>query len=92
MRTLVAGLRQTADWVILDSAPLLAAADAAAVSRWVDGVLVVARVGASKRDAARAGHEQLLNVGARILGLAVWGPVGTVATRGYYGYHDSATR
>jgi polysaccharide biosynthesis transport protein len=92
MRTLVAGLRQSADWVILDSAPLLAAADAAAVTRWVDGVMIVTRVGTSRRDSARTGHEQLLSVGARILGLAVWGPVDTAATRGYYGYHESAAR
>jgi receptor protein-tyrosine kinase len=88
MHRLVDALRESADWVILDSAPVLATADAAAANRWVDGVLVVARLGVTKRDAAHAGYEQLCNVGARILGLAVWGPMDTVTSRGYYGYHD----
>jgi capsular exopolysaccharide synthesis family protein len=86
MRALVGTLRESADWVILDSAPVLATADAAAVNRWVDGVLVVARLTVTRRDAAHAGYEQLRNVGARILGLAVWGPMDTVSTHGYYGY------
>jgi capsular exopolysaccharide synthesis family protein len=86
MDRLLAGLREWADWVILDSAPMLAAADAAAVVRWVDGVLVVVRMGVSRRDAAGAGLEQLQNVGARILGLAVWGPIDAVRVGGHYGY------
>jgi capsular exopolysaccharide synthesis family protein len=90
MGTLVADLRGWADWVIIDSAPVLATADAAAVTRWVDGVLVVARVGSSRRDAAHAGCEQLRNVGARILGLAVWGSIESVVTRGYYGYANQS--
>jgi polysaccharide biosynthesis transport protein len=92
MHTLVAALRESVDWVILDSAPVLAAADAAAANRWVDGVLVVARLGVTKRDAARAGHQQLKNVGARILGLAVWGPIAEATGLGFYGYHDPAAR
>ncbi len=91
MGKLVTALREVADWVILDTAPVLATAEAAAATKWVDGVLVVARIGVTKRDAARAGHQQLQNVGARILGLAVWGPMDTVSSRGYYGYHDSAS-
>ena len=86
MNGLMANLRGSVDWVILDSAPALAAADAAAVARWVDGVLVVVRVGVSKRDAARTSCEQLRNVGARVLGLAVWAPADSVAAHGYYGY------
>jgi succinoglycan biosynthesis transport protein ExoP len=86
MRKLVATLREAADWVILDTAPVLATADAAAATRWVDGVLVVARLGVTRRDSAAAGHQQLENVGARTLGLAVLGSMDTVSTRGYYGY------
>jgi non-specific protein-tyrosine kinase len=92
MHSLVVGLRESADWVILDSAPVLAAADASATARWVDGVLVVSRLSVTKRDEARAGYEQLKNVGARILGLAVWGPMDTVPSLGFYGYHDPSAR
>jgi capsular exopolysaccharide synthesis family protein len=86
MKGLMSNLRGSVDWVILDSAPTLAAADAAAVARWVDGVLVVARIGVSKRDAARAVCEQLRNVGARILGLAVLVPLDGAAAHRHYGY------
>jgi capsular exopolysaccharide synthesis family protein len=89
MRKLIAALRETSDWVIIDSAPVLATADAAAVTQWVDGVLVVSRVGVSKRETARAGREQLSNVGARILGLAVSGPMEHATALGYYGYHST---
>jgi succinoglycan biosynthesis transport protein ExoP len=90
MSRLLLGLRESFDWVILDSAPLLAAADAAAMARWVDGVLVVVRVGVSRRDAARAGSDQLKNVGARVLGVAAWGPMDKAVVHGYYGYANRA--
>jgi capsular exopolysaccharide synthesis family protein len=92
MRKLVGALRESVDWVILDSAPVLAAADSAATTRWVDGVLVVTRLNVTHRDAAAAGRQQLLNVGARILGLAVVGPLSTATSLGYYGYHDPSKK
>jgi receptor protein-tyrosine kinase len=93
MAELIAGLKEWADWVIVDSPPLLAVADAAASARWADGVLMVSRGGISTRQAAKAGREMLEKVGARIAGVAVWGleegPAG--GGYGYYydGYHGS---
>jgi len=92
MHKLVGALRESVDWVILDSAPVLAAADSAATTRWVDGVLVVCRLKVTHRDAARAGRQQLQNVGARLLGLAVVGPLETATSMGYYGYHDTSKK
>jgi receptor protein-tyrosine kinase len=92
MERVVNDLREKFDWVILDSAPVLAAADALAPARWVDGLLVVARIGNSKRDAETAGRDQLANVGARILGLAVWGPNVASPSLGYYGYNYSSVK
>lgn len=83
MQQLVTGMRERVDWVILDSAPLLAVADAAAVARWVDGVLIVVRAGVSTREEARKSREQLENVGARILGVVLSG-VDEAAPRGGY--------
>jgi polysaccharide biosynthesis transport protein len=91
MEALIASLRETSDWVILDSAPLLAVADAAAVARWVDGVLVVTQAGVSTRDAARKSRDQLNNVGARILGVAVWGLEDNVNRSGYSEYGGSTS-
>jgi capsular exopolysaccharide synthesis family protein len=86
MGRLMADLRGLVDWVILDSAPVLATAEAAAVVRWVDGVLLVTRAGVSERDALRASCEQLRSVGARILGLAVVAAEEYAGADGYYGY------
>jgi capsular exopolysaccharide synthesis family protein len=89
MSNLVASLRDLADWVVVDTPPLLAVADAAATARWADGVLMVTRGGASTRGAAQRGREMLEKVGARILGVVVWGfelPVGGTGYLASYGY------
>lgn len=91
MGALIEQLRGSVDWVILDTTPVLSAADATSLVRWVDGVLLVARLGVSKRDAARASHAQLENVGARITGLVAWVPSGTDAAGGYGTYYGYAT-
>jgi capsular exopolysaccharide synthesis family protein len=92
MEEMIATLRESVDWVILDTAPLLVVADAAAAARWVDGVLVVAQANSSTRDAARQSREQLENVGARILGVAFWGIEDTTVRGGYSNYGASGTR
>jgi receptor protein-tyrosine kinase/non-specific protein-tyrosine kinase len=86
MERLITGLRESSDWIILDSAPLLAVADAAAAARWVDGALMVVHSSDSTRDAARQGRDQLERVGTRILGVAMWGREEPSARRGYDGY------
>ena len=86
MGALLAALRERVDWVILDTTPVLSTADATALVRWVDGVIVVARMGLTTRDSARAGGEHLRKVGARILGLAAWGFSDGVDTHSYGGY------
>lgn len=87
MEKLLESLRDEYDWVILDSAPLLAVADAAAAARWVDGVLVVSHAGDSTRDAAQESVDQLQNVGARTLGIVLWGRAEQQSRRGYDGYY-----
>jgi non-specific protein-tyrosine kinase len=87
MEQLVANLRESVDWVILDSAPLLAVADAAASAQWVDGILLVVHTGVSTRESARKARAQLDNVGARILGVALWGlEDATIASSYFQGY------
>lgn len=88
MEDLIKNLEEWADWVIIDSPPLLAVADGAAVARWVDGVLMVSRGRQSTRGAARKAREVLENVGARIVGVVVWGleSGGAGGGFGYQGY------
>ena len=88
MQELIGELEEWADWVVIDSPPLLAVADPAAVARWSDGVLIVSRAGTSTREAAAKGVEMLEKVGARIIGSVVWGLDATTAGAGYYaGYY-----
>jgi succinoglycan biosynthesis transport protein ExoP len=89
MSELIEGLKDWADWVIVDSPPLLAVADTAAVARWSDGVLMVTRGGISTRENARKGRELLEKVGARVVGVAVWGLQGdgSGTAYGYGGYY-----
>ena len=74
-----------ADWVIIDSPPLLAVADGAAVARWTNGVLLVTKGGSSTRDAVKKAREMLANVGARVIGSVVWG-LDTASVRSGHGY------
>jgi hypothetical protein len=88
MADLIESLKEWADWIVVDSPPLLAVADAAAIARWADGVLMVTRGGTSTREAARKGREMLEKVGARIIGVAVWGLEEAASGRGYGYYYD----
>lgn len=93
MGELIETLEEWADWVVLDTPPLLAVADGAAVTRWADGVLMVMKGSSSSRDAARKAAEILTNVGARVIGGVIWGLEAASSSRsyGYYGYHKYGT-
>jgi capsular exopolysaccharide synthesis family protein len=85
MTALIETIKADADWIIVDSPPLLAVADAAATARWTDGVLVVTRAGVSTHPAAENARDILDKVGARILGVVVWGLDESRGGRGGYG-------
>lgn len=85
MTELIERLKAEHDWIIVDSPPLLAVADAAATARWTDGVLVVSRAGVSTHPAATNARDILDKVGARILGVVVWGLDESHGGRGGYG-------
>jgi capsular exopolysaccharide synthesis family protein len=88
MRDLLESLKEWGDWIIIDTPPLLAVADPAAVARWADGVLLVSRGGVSTREAAKKARELLDKVGARIIGAVVWGLEEAGSGRGYGYYYD----
>jgi polysaccharide biosynthesis transport protein len=83
MKQLVASLRASVDWVIIDTPALLSASDGATTARWADAVLVVTRSGVSTGDAARESKELLNNIGASVLGVVVWGLGNKRADRDY---------
>lgn len=92
--TLLEKMRQSYDYVIVDTPPVLAVADASAVAARVDGVLLTLRLRRDARPTALQAAHLLEGIGARMLGVVVNGVTG----RGYnyhygnYGYGDSYGR
>ena len=68
MESLVTDFRQKADFVLLDSPPVLPVTDAALLSVHTDGVLLVLNAGESRRSHAEQARDMLYGVGARIVG------------------------
>jgi polysaccharide biosynthesis transport protein len=89
MNQLLAALREDYDVVIIDTPPVLVAADAAAISGSSDGVLLVVRAGRTPRDAARRTMQQLQAVGANVVGFVLNDPDTTAGKYGEYSYSRS---
>ena len=82
-------LRSQFDYVVIDSAPLLAVTDGAILAAKSDGALVVVRSGKTKRDQLSHAIGMLNDVGATLLG-AVLTMTPTRGTSAYnYGYYYS---
>lgn len=79
-------VRQAYDYVIIDTPPVLAVADASAVSARADGVILTLRLRRDAKPTALEAANTLKAVGARVLGIVVNGVSGT---EGYaYGYRS----
>jgi len=64
-------LRHKVDWVILDTPPCLVVTDAAVLARRADGVLVVSRVGSTRRQALKEALQLLEQVGVKVVGVVM---------------------
>jgi len=71
MKDLLEQLVKEYDHVILDSIPVMELADARLLSRQVDSVLLVASVGIVHREGLQNSVEELVKVGARVIGVVV---------------------
>jgi non-specific protein-tyrosine kinase len=67
----LAQARTRADFVIVDTAPAGALADAAVLAPRLDGMLLVISAGRTKRDRAQRAREQLERVNANLLGVVL---------------------
>lgn len=67
-RDLLDSLRDHFDWVIIDTPPVMAVADAALIAHSVTGVVYVVGAEMTSRYAAQAGLEQLRSARAPIIG------------------------
>jgi capsular exopolysaccharide synthesis family protein len=63
--------RAQADFVLVDTSPAGALADAAVLAPRLDGMLLVVSAGRTKRDLARRAREQLERVNANLLGVVL---------------------
>jgi capsular exopolysaccharide synthesis family protein len=80
------------DLVLIDTPPVLAAADAGIIASMVDGVILLVRVGVTTKSAAKTAQERLKIVGARILGTVLNDPKEMLeATEEYYYYDYSSS-
>jgi capsular exopolysaccharide synthesis family protein len=76
-----------AEYILIDSAPILLVADAVSVASRVDGVIIVAKAGRTTTDQARETRNTLERVGARLVGVVVSGvkaPSSYGYKKGYY--------
>lgn len=83
-------LATQADVVIVDAPPALELTDAVALSRYVDGVIFVARVAHTRLDAAKRVIQKLRSLGAYVIGTVLVDVDGRAAAYGgyYYNYQD----
>ncbi|MDK1031554.1 MAG: polysaccharide biosynthesis tyrosine autokinase [Planctomycetia bacterium] len=81
MNRFIAEQGENFDTVLVDGSPTLLVTDNHALSRMVDGVVLVLRVGASTRGIAQRAATQLITLKAKLLGVVL---NGVHATRGGY--------
>jgi succinoglycan biosynthesis transport protein ExoP len=67
-RTFIEGLRSDFDWIVIDSPPVMAVADAAVLSRDATAVLFVTSAERTSLEAAETALNELGAAGARLLG------------------------
>src|SRR5690349_19767484 len=86
MRQVLKAVSEKYDLVVIDTPPTSVVSDAIPLVKNVDGVLVVARLGKTTRDASVHLRDQLNNLGAYVLGVVV-NSVTRQSMTGYaYGY------
>jgi succinoglycan biosynthesis transport protein ExoP len=81
-REILESLRETYDYVLVDTPPLLAVTDPCTVVPYVDGVLLTVRISKNARPNATRAKEILASLGARVIGVVVNG-VGKDTNSGY---------
>jgi len=92
-RSLLQSLRERFPWIVIDSPPVLAVADAAVLASLADGVLLVVRANATPIEAVQVARDRLEALGAHMLGV-VLNDVHLSRNRYFYanyGYQDPGT-
>ena len=71
LQQLFNGLRQSADWIVVDTVPVSTVADASAVAASADGVILVVDLDQTRRRDLLDAKKQLANARAKVFGLVV---------------------
>ena len=87
MRAVLDRLQERFDLVIVDTPPVMAAADAEIVGVQTDAVLLVVRAGQTDRSSAQYAVQQLRAIGARVIGAVLNDPDEKVPGYGRYAYY-----
>jgi capsular exopolysaccharide synthesis family protein len=87
VRQILQRLNSEFDFLIIDTPPVLATADAAVLGSLVDGVVLVVRVGVTERAATKLAVDRMRATGARMVGTVLNDPDQILGSReGYYHY------
>lgn len=86
MKSFIGQIKDVYDLVILDTPPVVPVTDAAVLSQYVDGAILVVSYGICTYEAAQKAEENLKNVKANILGV-VLNKVPQKGQGGYYYYY-----
>lgn len=84
MSYLLESLKETFDYIILDTPPLKVVTDSQILSTKADGTILVVRAERTKRDAVKSAVDLLKNVNANIIGIVL---NGIDASRNKYDYY-----
>lgn len=85
MGELLAMLRSQAEYVLIDTPPIIAVTDAGVLASRVDGVLLVINAGKTKRELAVKARDMLRQVNANILGVVLNNAQVDKSAYAYYG-------
>lgn len=87
MADVIAKWREEWDFIIIDSSPILAVADALSLSQVADGTLVVIRSGATRKKSLARTRELLRRAKVNVLGSVVNDQ--NLRSESYYGYGNN---
>ena len=87
MAALLEELRSRFDLIVIDSPPLMAAADARILSRQADATVLAVRWGSTRRQAVKMSARQLISAGAKLAGGLL--TMVNVKKHAQYSYGDS---
>ena len=86
MQDIVEACKKAFDFIIIDAPPILGLADATIISRYTDGLILVAKQGHTSLEMLRRAHDAVIRARGRPLGVVL--NMAEPRTGGYYYYNS----